>query len=381
MEYAAKKRQRGAKASRPRQTGAAVQQAGRLHGRNGADKGCSADGKRTETFGSHQPVADGFLTSRFLPKLSGSTVEIGRATDSDFNRSLSQLCLYHQIQQPCCDSGDAAYDMAYLFGQAEKLLSERLANFSGLQLLENGNGTISLSSEQRYSVGTVLYYIPVMPLVQMLADRKKHRCGVLLLSVFAYLYHVVDIPYYRSEDSYIHWQYEMIADMAYESDESEELVRELGQAKFAGDRIEKKIYNAGNLDFFGERIAGFSPADQIETECLQIAKAAYELYTAYPNARIFQNASPLSQADEDEEICMDKYISFIASSRGTLYYSMTEYVNCELNEYGSMQEPAIANNFNGGSPQSGDLDFEQQIFPFIEQLCCVLGDYADLFKQ
>ena len=378
MEHAAKNKQGDAKASRTQQTGKTVPQVGRLHGRLGADKGCSASGNRAKTFGSNRPVADGFLTSRFLPKLSDSKVDIDSATDSDFNRSLSELCLYHRVQQPLCDRGDTAYNLAYLFGQAEQLLKESLDNFSGLQLVEDIDGKISLSTEQRYSVGTVLYYIPVMPLVRMLAERKKHRCGVLLLSVFAYLYHVVDIPYYRNEGSYIYWQYEMIDEMAYECDESEELIRELGKAKFAGERTEKKIYNVKNLDFFAERIAGFAPADQIETECLQIAKTAYGLYTAYPSARIFQNASAFSENDEEEEVCMEKYISFIASSRGILYNVMTEYVNCELNEYGSMQEPAIVHNFNGASPQSGDLDFEQWIFPLIEQLCCVLEDYVNL---
>ncbi|PMX76362.1 hypothetical protein C1Y21_34515, partial [Pseudomonas sp. MPR-R2A3] len=77
------------------------------------------------------------------------------------------------------------------------------SNWDSLQLVQDRMKTFFIS-EERYQTGSTLYYIPVMPLFEMLHDPKRKRTAHLLVSVCSYLYHIADIPYYRQENSYLY---------------------------------------------------------------------------------------------------------------------------------------------------------------------------------
>ena len=147
-----------------------------------------------------------------------------------------------------------------------------------------------------------------------------------MLSVFAYLYHVAEIPYYRQEDAYLYWQYEMISDWIEQDDEAELDSRkeELKVAQWCGEKVEQKIFNRKNLEVFGERITTFRPMNDVEQEYLNVAQGMFTLYTEYPATTVFQHAKYADDKaeQEDEVIAMNKYISFIADRKGRLYETL-----------------------------------------------------------
>ena len=74
-------------------------------------------------------------------------------------------------------------------------------------------------AQERYNTGAMLYYIPVIPLYQMLRNKRRNKTGLLLLSVCTYLYRIADIPYYRQEGSYLYWIYEMLTEWLEQDEE------------------------------------------------------------------------------------------------------------------------------------------------------------------
>jgi hypothetical protein len=217
----------------------------------------------------------------------------------------------------------------------------------------------------------------------MLKDPKRKKSAQLLVSVCSYLYHIADIPYYRQESTYLYWLYEMHKDWVEQDDETEETQyykREFAKAELIGDCIEQRLFNRINLEMFEKRLSSFVSRDVFEMECWQLACNAFVLYSEYPKASIFRNA-PLPKQDpynddcENEAIGMEKYISFIADTKGWLYENLSDSINNEFNEYGIMEEPSISKSFDGSKITQESLDFENRLFAVLDGLCSLLYNY------
>lgn len=262
------------------------------------------------------------------------------------------------------------------------------ANWDGYRLVQDSTRTF-LITEERYDTGTTLYYIPVVPLFIMLRNKKCKQTAQLLLSVFSYLYHVADIPYYRQEDSYLYWLYEMHKDWVEQDEETDDTqiyLSDFVKAEYVGDRIEQKLFNRCNLTFFEQRLNRFTSHNHFEQECWRVACNAFDLYSKYPDASIFRNAptperDPHNDDDYDNEsIGMEKYISFIAETKGWLYENLSDSINNEFNEYGNMDEPTIRKAFDGSSITKESLDFENRLFELLDDLCYLLHNYKTTDK-
>jgi len=260
-------------------------------------------------------------------------------------------------------------------------------NWDSFKLVQDSKKTF-FESEERYDVGTTLYYIPIVPLFQMLKDPKRKKTAQLLISVCSYLYHIADVPYYRQEDSYLYWLFEMMNDWVEqdeETDETETYKSELRNAEYIGDNIEQKLFNRINLKVFEQRLNRFKSLDTFDRECWQVACNAFALFTEYPNATIFRNATfpeqdPYNDDDENEIIGMEKYISFIADTKGWLYESLSDTINNEFNEYGAMEEPTISIQFDGSEIPTANLDFENRLFGLLNDLSGLLYEYKTIEK-
>jgi hypothetical protein len=333
-------------------------------------------------------VANGFLKASFLPKLEISNsvqacTESGK-TERDFYSSLSQLAAHYGIEPMQTRQHGYPYNIGLALWDAREKLKQTGSNWDSLQLVQDSKKTFFIS-EERYRTGSTLYYIPVMPLFEMLHDPKRKRTAHLLVSVCSYLYHIADIPYYGQENSYLYWQYEMLKDWVEQDDQTDETEcykSELRQAEWIGERIEQKIFNRINLTVFEQRLKAFKPKDDFDRECWQFAYNALALYTDYPKASIFRNApkadeAPYRESDdyEQETLLMDKYISFMASGKGWLYESLSESVNNEFNEYGSIEEPTILKRMDGSPITSNNLDFENRLLTLLDDICYLLSNY------
>ncbi|MBX9886951.1 MAG: hypothetical protein K2Y30_03335 [Flavobacteriaceae bacterium] len=371
--------------ARAKKTKTASRTARRVYGLDAEAQGRQRGTERQTNVGSCGDATDGFLKVSFLPRLQENKTlqacgDISKM-ESDFYSSLGSLAEHYTIMPMATRHFEYPYNMALAVWDLEEKLKKTVGNFSELRLLQDSHRTYLLS-EEKYSTGTTLYYIPIEPIYQMLKDPKYKKNAQLLLSVCSYLYHSADVPYFRQQGSYLYWLYEMHREWTEQDEDREEkeiYVREFDKAEGIGDFMEQKIFNRMNLEVFEERLNGFKSRDAFDTLCMDTAKKAFALFIDYPNESIFRNA-PTHDREEDEDtesesIGMEKYISFISDTKGWLYESIEESINSEFNEYCAMDEPTILKCFDGEELTQNSLDFESRLFALLDELCALLYNY------
>lgn len=351
-------------------------------------KRCKPSAERQAEIRTNSNATNGILKCTFLPKLkTAKSLQACQKTERDFYKSLSRLAEHYGIEPMQTQDFEFPYNITLSMWDMETKLKRTNINWDGFKLIQNSGKTYFVS-EERYNTGTTLYYIPIKPLFKMLKDPKRKKTAQLLLSVCSYLYHIVLIPYYRQEESYLYWLYETMNDWVEQDEETEETEtnkRELRKAEYIGDKVEQKLFNRINLKIFEQRLNRFKSVDTFDKECWQVACNAFALCTEYPNATIFRNAT-LPEKDlynddyENEIIGMEKYISFIADTKGWLYENLSDTINNEFNEYGAMEEPTISKRFDGSEIPTTDLDFENRLFDLLNDLSGLLYEYKTIEK-
>ena len=325
---------------------------------------------------------NGFLKCRFLPKQEETpTVQDCKERlkiERDFYQSLSNFVRQYNIETMQTKDFGFPYNIALAMWDLENKVEQVNEDWNSFKLIRN-NRKILFVKEERYYTGTSLYYVPIVPLFQMLKDPKHKQNAQLLLSVCSYLYHIADVPYYRQQNSYLYWIYEMHEDWIEQGDEAEEDMQEFRRefkiSKTIGDKIEKKLFNRKNLELFEKRLTHFKSHTDFDQDCYKVASDAFALYTKYPETSIFRNQPTPEQDpynDDNKAIGMDMYISFVADTKGCLYDNIEESINAEFNEYGSIEEPTVYTPINGTELSKADFDFENRFFKLMEDLYKIL---------
>ena len=347
------------------------------------NQGCQRNSKGQKAIRTDKPIANGFLNCSFLPKLKeNKTLQARQRTvkmERDFYNSLSQLTEHYNIQPMPTVHFEFPYNITLAIYNIEEQLKTKVQDWEEIKLIQGCKQTY-LTSEERYNTGATLYYIPIIPLYQLMKNPKRKPTALLLLSVCSYLHHIVDIPYYRQENSYLYWMYEIVAEWLMDDDENEHTatyISEIKQAEWIGEWMEKKIFNDNNLSRFAARLIHFKSKDKFDFDCFLLASKAFSLYEKYPNASIFRNAQSNIETEEEEQeniLSMHKYISFCANDKGLLFQNLFDSVNNELQEYAEIQEPIIIKRFDGNDITVNSLCFEKQIFTLIEELIYLLNN-------
>ncbi|MGJ1501404.1 hypothetical protein [Sphingobacterium multivorum] len=352
------------------------------------DKRCGRTAKGQAQFGSQRNASDAFLKCTFLPKLREDSCAVfskgQEEMERDFYLSLSLLAEHFSIEPIDSRTYGYPYNIAIAIADMEKRLKSAVPHWEALRLVTDGCKTF-LETEERYNVGTTLYYIPLAPLLLMRADSRRKRNAQLLVSACSYLYHIVAIPYYTHSGSYLSYIYEMIGEWIAEDDSNEQReqdMQELYKADWIGVRMEQKLFNIKNLEYFEKRLYNFRAQDDFDNACRKIASKMLALFQEYPEEHIFRNAPTHEESEQDYDefgsIPMPWYISFIADTEGWLYEMINESINNELNEYGEMDEPVLYKRFDGNEVTVQNLDFESRLFNLIEDLCALLNDYKTI---
>jgi hypothetical protein len=384
MNYAKDNHIGNSATARAKKTKTASRTACRVYGLDAETKRCRRGAERQAKVSTCGDATDGFLKVSFLPRLQeNKTVQSCQdisKMESDFYSSLDSLAGHYHIVPMPTRHFEYPLNMALTVWDLEEKLKKTVGNFSELRLLQDSHRTYLLS-EEKYSTGTTLYYIPIQPIYQMFKDPEYKKNAHLLLSVCSYLYHIADVPYYRQQGSYLYWLYEMHRDwteQVEDREEDERYMREFDKAELIGDCMGQKIFSPMNLTFFEKRLNTFESRNVFDRECLDVAQKAFALYSDYPNESIFRNA-PIPDGDEEETesegIGMEKYISFISDTKGWLYESIEESINNEFNEYGAMDEPTILKCFDGNKLSENSLDFESRLFALLDDMCALLYNY------
>ena len=350
--------------------------------------------ERPTEISSDKPTSDGFLKCTFLPKLKKndfqksissekSLIQIQRKnakTEKDFYQSLSQLAEHYGLNPISTKHLGYPYNIALALDDIQKQLKNKVRDWEEIRLIEE-KGKTYFTSEERYNTGAILYYIPIVPLYRLSKNPKRKQAVQLLQSVCSYLYHIAGVPYYRKQDSYLFWMYEMVTEWITSDDENEETpiyLSEIKQAEHIGDFMEQKIYNHHNLTRFKDHLKNFKAKDRFDNDCFMLARKVFSLYEQYPNATIYQNLQSNIETEEYESdtiVSMDKYVSFCSEAKGLLFQTLFEAVNSDLQEYATMQEPRVIKKFDGRNITNNNLDFENRLFPLIEELIYILNNF------
>ena len=184
-------------------------------------KGRKPSAERQAEIRTNSNATNGILKCTFLPKLkTAQSVQACQKTERDFYKSLSRLAEHYSIEPMQTQDFEFPYNVVLSMWDMETKVKRTNINWDSFKLVQNSKKTFFVSKE-RYNVGTTLYYIPIMPLFQMLNDPKRKKTAQLLILVCSYLYHIADVPYYRQEDSYLYWLYEMQKDWIEQDDETD----------------------------------------------------------------------------------------------------------------------------------------------------------------
>jgi hypothetical protein len=353
---------------------------GKIRKRNGQIARCRASAGKQSKVSSLGTSADGFLRQSFLPLFERGTAFPDKKTaEKSFFESFDILTELHNLNSLEAVNKPYPYNVLLAHHYAQNKLGTSGQDIE-LSIVQDDDGRVRLAGKTVYHTGNTLYYIPVLPLYRLLQDKKQKQSVQLLLSVFAYLYHIAGIPYYREDYTALGYHYECIEDWFFdewEEEEKEELTtmqQELNRASYYGDIIFRKIYNLYNLNHFKDRIESFALSNDFGQECLRIAKKAFALFEQYPDANIFQNTSNEEFEEDQGIIRAEQYISFIADNQGLLYDNIERAVNDEFNECSQMQQPLLFQVYdNENKPCQEGLDFEYKIFPLINDLCTLLN--------
>lgn len=350
--------------------------------------------ERPTEISSHKPTSDGFLKCTFLPKLKENDflklasdeqnlIQIQKKNakkERDFYQSLSQLAEHYGLNPLSTKHFGYPYNVVLALDGIQKQLKNKVKDWKEIRLIEEKGKTYFIS-EERYNTGAILYYIPIVPLYRLSKNPKRKQAVKLLQSVCSYLYHIVEVPYYRKQNSYLFWMYEMVEEWLTSDDKNEETpiyLSEIKQAEQIGDFMEQKFYNHHNLIRFKDHLKSFKPKDSFDNDCFSLARKIFSLYQQYPNASIYRNAQFDGEADEYERdtiVSMDKYISFCADDKGFLFQTLFETVNSEFQECATMEEPSVIKKFDGSDITNNNLDFENRLFPLIEELIYILNNF------
>lgn len=364
---------------------------------------CRLDETRQERFGNserpteisfNKSTTNDFLKCTFLPKLKENNAQklasdeqnltqIQRKNaklESDFYQSLSQMAVHYRLNTMTTRHLGYPYNIALALDDIQKQLKNKVRDWEEIRLIEE-KGKTYFVSEERYNTGATLYYIPIVPLYRLSKNPKRKQAVQILQSVCSYLYHIAGVPYYRKQNSYLFWMYEMVEEWLTSDDKNEETLfylSEIKQAEQIGDFMEQKIYNHHNLTRFKVHLKNFKAKDSFDNDCFMLARKIFALYQQYPNATIYQNLQSNTETEEYESdtiVSMDKYVSFCSEAKGLLFQTLFETVNSEFQECTTMQEPVVIKKFDGNNISNNHLDFENRLFPLIEELIYILNNF------
>ena len=394
MKYATKNNLGKSKNTRKTKAKTTASTVGRICRLDEAGQKRFGNSERPTEISSDKSITNGFLKCTFLPKLKENNAQklasdeqnltqIQRKNtklESDFYQSFSQMAVHYRLNTMTTRHLGYPYNIALALDDIQKQLKNKVRDWEEIRLIEE-KGKTYFVSEERYNTGAILYYIPIVPLYQLSKNPKRKQAVQLLQSVYSYLYHIAKVPYYRKQDSYLFWMYEMASEWITSDDENDETpiyFSEIKQTEQIGDFMEQKIYNQNNLTRFKDHLKSFKAKDSFDNDCFMLARKIFSLYQQYPNATIYQNLQSNTETEEyesDTVVSMDKYVSFCSEAKGLLFQTLFEAVNSDLQEYATMQEPRVIKKFDGRNITNNNLDFENRLFPLIEELIYILNNF------
>ena len=337
--------------------------------------------KRTARFDRYA-----FLKQSFAPMVAGGLGELSDSVqiENGFYTSAEHLSSLYGWERVAPSGLPFPFNLARDMEQLKmrlKIVDENL----DLRLLQDENHPARLATVKTCNSGSVLFYLPVKPMLDLLENDQTQVLGELVLSVFSYLYRVVGVNHFAHDFSYLANQYAMIEewytyDEGYSEDE-EERAKHLAFFEQVNERGKVSLMlmaDRANVDSFAGRMETFVAHTPQAWEFEKTVRAFLKLYADYPERAIGDTVMRPMSIDEDEHlIFLDQYLHFYWDSGQLIQQQLMDCINAELNECGAIEEPTTFQYFD--TPQSSvthDHDFETRLFALLHELTDNLIDLS-----
>ncbi len=345
-------------------------------------KGCRSDQKAEAKSRPCKFSGHGFLKHRFLP-LTDISVGLlkGRVImETEFFASLSNLAAIYNFEPLKVTNSVYPLNISNAFRHAASAVRSVNADLT-LMMIQDGTHNACLATAKPYDLRSTLFYIPVRPLCDMLTHDRDRPLADLLFSVYAYLYKVVKVPYYRDNCTYLNGTYEMMKEWLedsageYEEEDHKEQVASFDLLYQYGDKVKAEIEQPAHLNSFEMRLRQFKPVDEKEQQLHKVCRKFFALYSDHPERAVFDNVHEgIIEPQEEDRIYTEQLVSFFWDYGDSLYGSLLETINCEFQEKGITDEPTAMQLFD--VPQQAvslhQLDFEERLFELITELIDLL---------
>lgn len=329
---------------------------------------------------SRIPACNAFLKQQFLPVTDRRLPDNHSIAGilSTFERSFAHLGeLYRFVP---VDLYETAFplNIHHALKHAETYI-EKNDKSSHLLVMQDEDEQMRVVTAKSLQASYDLYYVQAAPLYRLLADTSKRPFANLLLSMFAYLYQVANMPF--CNEQFIGGTYDMIEEWiaddpdAWDEEDYAERLDDITQMNKDAKRMCRIIADRKHLRRFERRITTMLPENETEAETVRLAVRFFQLWKEYPghgfNSNVFPN---LLNPEMEERMYVEQYFSFVWESRGWLFEDLMENINVSLQEYSTSDDPVAVQFFE--TPQDTirlDLPYENLLLKLIEELIDILN--------
>lgn len=329
---------------------------------------------------SRIPAYNAFLKQQFLPVTDNKMPDnhsLGQL-QSTFGRSFAHLGeLYGFVPVDLYESA-FPLNIHHALKHAETFIQKNDKSANLLVMLD-GDEQVRLVTAKSMQASYDLYYVQAAPLFRLLKEESSKPVANLLLSIFAYLYQVANMPF--CNEQFVGGTYDMIEEWIAEDPESwdeedyRERLEEITQMNKDAKQMCRMIKDYKHLRRFERRITALLPANEMEAETIRLAARFFQLWKDYPGHGFNSNVIPnLLNPEMEERMYVEQYFSFVWESNGWLFEDLMENINVSLQEYSISDDPVAIQFFE--TPQDTirlDLPYENQLLKLIEDLIDILN--------
>jgi len=341
----------------------------------------SASGQEKER--TAHPTGNAFLRHRFTAEHLCPHRELiaWRKVERDYFRSLSNLCAFYGLDVPNVTGMSYPQNIIQSLGQVSTELNGRREELE-LLLLQKENGCTSLATAKCYGVGNKLFYVPVAALHRLWKAGERIKTVRLAMSLCAYIYRVLDVPFYADESSYLCGTYRMLEEWFMETEEEwsdeEEYTEIMGELLFirsAGEQLLSEIGKKRQLELLKKRTDAYIPRSENEKRLRSVCYQACMLKHDFPDRSLMESMSSDVSGDPSENhLYAEMFIGFYWGDESDLLAEhLTDYLNGHFNECSSGDE-ARALQFFSRKPKKEhhDLSFAKRAFELLDSAAYVL---------
>lgn len=278
-------------------------------------------------------------------------------------------------------------NIATAFDRVKETFESKGGSLS-LAILQSPGFATSIATIKTLPTSYDLYYIPVGQVCLMLEDRKHKRTTDMMLSLFAFLYQVVNVPFYTEPSSFLYECYKSIRYSLEEDEENgqeygefaTELIDEMDTIEKDGSSLLRQIACKDRLTAFEKTTGAYKPRNKKEKQLLKVCGEALKLWKKFPDCSI-SRAIPayLSEKERENAMYPGMYIGFHWGTESDwLENHINEYLNSYLGECSTVQEPATAQLFHRKQKREyHNMELQHTLIGFLEHTAQALYEFHE----